>query len=165
MTAAPTDRIETTSCGRCGGCGRYSYNQVNGSRCFGCGGSGKVDTPRGAAARAFLRALREQRADAFVEGDLVQHDLVSPYAIAKSWATVSAIEPTEQRMTVNGVESVVPMVTFTLTSKGGATRLTTDRSTMMRKGFDGPTKQEQLREALAFQATLDPRGRPLRSAA
>lgn len=29
------------TCGRCGGCGRYSYNQMTGDRCFGCGGSGK----------------------------------------------------------------------------------------------------------------------------
>jgi len=29
-------------CGRCGGCGQYSYNPRTGTRCFGCGGSGKV---------------------------------------------------------------------------------------------------------------------------
>lgn len=28
-------------CGRCGGCGEYSYCQAHGTRCFGCGGSGK----------------------------------------------------------------------------------------------------------------------------
>ena len=26
-------------CGRCGGSGRYSYNQMDGDRCFGCSGS------------------------------------------------------------------------------------------------------------------------------
>jgi hypothetical protein len=29
------------TCGRCGGSGRYSYNQMDGDRCYGCGGSGK----------------------------------------------------------------------------------------------------------------------------
>lgn len=29
------------SCGRCGGSGRYSFNPVDGDRCFGCNGSGK----------------------------------------------------------------------------------------------------------------------------
>lgn len=31
----------TEVCTRCGGCGRYSWNQINGDVCFGCGGSGK----------------------------------------------------------------------------------------------------------------------------
>lgn len=31
----------TESCGRCGGSGRYSWNQIDGDRCFGCGGVGK----------------------------------------------------------------------------------------------------------------------------
>lgn len=31
----------TEVCGRCGGSGRYSWNQIDGDRCFGCGGSGK----------------------------------------------------------------------------------------------------------------------------
>lgn len=28
----------TTECGRCGGSGRFSYNQVDGDRCYGCNG-------------------------------------------------------------------------------------------------------------------------------
>lgn len=31
----------TEVCGRCGGGGRYSWNAVDGDKCFGCGGSGK----------------------------------------------------------------------------------------------------------------------------
>lgn len=30
------------ACGRCGGCGHYSFNQINGTTCFGCNGSGQV---------------------------------------------------------------------------------------------------------------------------
>jgi len=29
------------ACGRCGGDGHYSYNQITGTRCFGCDGSGR----------------------------------------------------------------------------------------------------------------------------
>lgn len=32
----------TDTCSRCGGSGRYSWNQITGDRCFGCGGHGKV---------------------------------------------------------------------------------------------------------------------------
>ena len=31
-------------CGRCGGSGRYSFNMMDGDRCYGCGGCGKVYT-------------------------------------------------------------------------------------------------------------------------
>jgi hypothetical protein len=30
----------TDTCSRCGGCGQYSYNQLHGSVCYGCGGKG-----------------------------------------------------------------------------------------------------------------------------
>jgi hypothetical protein len=30
------------TCGRCGGSGHYSYNQISGTTCFGCGGRGEV---------------------------------------------------------------------------------------------------------------------------
>jgi hypothetical protein len=34
----------STICGRCGGSGSYSYCQMYGTTCFGCGGTGKVAT-------------------------------------------------------------------------------------------------------------------------
>src|SRR5678815_5107110 len=39
MTA---DMIASQACGRCGGTGRYSFNLMDGDRCYGCGGSGLV---------------------------------------------------------------------------------------------------------------------------
>jgi hypothetical protein len=47
-------RLEHATCSRCGGCGRYSYNQIDGDRCFGCNGTGKA-VP---STRAALRAIR-----------------------------------------------------------------------------------------------------------
>lgn len=34
-------KVELATCGRCGGSGHFSYNQISGTTCFGCGGSGK----------------------------------------------------------------------------------------------------------------------------
>ena len=34
-------------CNRCGGCGQFSYNDVDGTRCYGCAGSGWQYTPKG----------------------------------------------------------------------------------------------------------------------
>jgi hypothetical protein len=48
---------EKEDCGRCGGSGQYSYNSMHGSRCYGCGGSGKRLTKRGAAAKKFADAM------------------------------------------------------------------------------------------------------------
>lgn len=48
--------FEREVCGRCGGCGRYSYNQIDGDRCYGCNGTGERLTKRGAAARAWYEA-------------------------------------------------------------------------------------------------------------
>lgn len=48
---------EKETCGRCGGCGHYSYNQITGTRCFGCGGTGERLSKRGRAAKAFADAM------------------------------------------------------------------------------------------------------------
>jgi hypothetical protein len=50
--------FEVQTCGRCGGSGRYSFNQVDGDRCYGCHGSGIKYTKRGATARNFMIALQ-----------------------------------------------------------------------------------------------------------
>jgi hypothetical protein len=47
----PNSVFEMEVCGRCGGTGNYSYNQIDGTRCFGCGGTGWRYTKRGSAAR------------------------------------------------------------------------------------------------------------------
>jgi hypothetical protein len=38
-----TDTVITSKpCGRCGGTGKYSFNLMDGDRCYGCGGTGRV---------------------------------------------------------------------------------------------------------------------------
>src|ERR1017187_656491 len=63
-------KLETETCSRCGGCGRYSYCQRFGDTCFKCSGVGKVYTKRGQAAADFLKTLRRKRADQFKIGEL-----------------------------------------------------------------------------------------------
>lgn len=50
-------------CGRCGGSGSYSFNSMDGSRCYGCGGSGY-------RARRLSADLLEQAREAVVAGKL-----------------------------------------------------------------------------------------------
>lgn len=47
--------FENETCGRCGGSGSYSYNQMDGSMCYGCSGRGVRLTKRGDAAQEFFR--------------------------------------------------------------------------------------------------------------
>jgi hypothetical protein len=54
--------IETKTCGRCGGSGHYSFNQIDGTMCYGCRGTGTVRTKRGDAARNFFSASILSRA-------------------------------------------------------------------------------------------------------
>jgi hypothetical protein len=57
----------TTVCSRCGGSGHYSYNAIDGSRCYGCQGTGRM-YPKAIAAvvnayRADLKDGRETWCD------------------------------------------------------------------------------------------------------
>lgn len=57
-------------CGRCGGSGRYSFNQIDGSRCYGCNGKGHVaphDNDLPAMLEAALKASEDGRLAAYLE--------------------------------------------------------------------------------------------------
>ena len=66
--------FESKPCNRCGGSGQYSYCQMHGTRCFGCGGRGEQLTKRGRAAQDFLNASRTVGRDAVKVGDMVIAD-------------------------------------------------------------------------------------------
>lgn len=47
--------FESQICSRCGGCGRYSFNQMERDMCYGCRGCGLVFTKRGSVARQYFQ--------------------------------------------------------------------------------------------------------------
>ena len=47
--------FEGQICSRCGGCGRYSFNQMDRDMCYGCRGCGLVFTKRGSVARQYFQ--------------------------------------------------------------------------------------------------------------
>lgn len=54
--------FEKEICGRCGGTGSHSFNQLDGDRCYGCNNrSGVVYTPNGVRAREAYEALVSKR--------------------------------------------------------------------------------------------------------
>lgn len=50
-------KLDYVPCNRCGGSGRYSYNQIDGDRCFGCAGKG-VTLPTDTTALKIARAMK-----------------------------------------------------------------------------------------------------------
>lgn len=63
--------FEVKTCVRCGGSGRYSFNLMDGSRCYGCSGNKVVLSKRGAAARAYFLASLDYAVADLVAGDVV----------------------------------------------------------------------------------------------
>src|SRR5690349_11447675 len=64
--------FEIEVCGRCGGGGHYSYCQRFGTKCFGCGGTGRRYTKRGAIAKQFYEDSLKVPANSIQVGDLIQ---------------------------------------------------------------------------------------------
>jgi len=64
---------EKETCGRCGGSGRYSYNQIDRDRCYGCGGTGERLTKRGAAAKAFADSILNIKIENAQVGQIVSY--------------------------------------------------------------------------------------------
>jgi hypothetical protein len=73
-TPRTKEGFELQSCGRCGGCGKYSYCQMYGDKCFKCQGSGYVFTKRGRAASIFYGDLLKKPASEVQVGELVYCD-------------------------------------------------------------------------------------------
>lgn len=111
MTHTPiTIKFERTTCGRCGGTGSYSFNPRDGSRCFGCEGSGERLSRAGVAAKkaydAVIAEMDRTWADV-KEGDKVWENVRTFMGTRSRWETVESIKADENnpgriKVTFNG---------------------------------------------------------------
>ena len=79
-------------CTRCGGTGRYSFNQIDGDRCYGCSGSGQQITRKQRDMyNVWVKARREAREPTY--GQLKAGDQIArgPKG-ARYWATVQSVQ-------------------------------------------------------------------------
>ena len=97
-TTAPnlTEAFETETCGRCGGSGNYSYCPGYGTRCFKCGGKGKVYSKRGAAALAYGRELRTVPANEVQVGWLLWETSLARWAAGRAGSRSTPSAPTDR---------------------------------------------------------------------
>lgn len=160
-------RFEKETCGRCGGSGRYSYNSMHGSVCYGCGGHGERLTKRGSAASAFYVASCKVRFADVVVGDVLSFSGVTlngtPYSRK---AAVVRREDTTQKFG-REVEGVIvwdelPMIgVWNAKNEGEIGR----PETLIRKYWPTEINDAKIAAALAYQATLNKLGKlPKRAA-
>jgi hypothetical protein len=93
-TPTKTQSFETKTCTRCDGSGRYSFNMLDGDRCYGCSGKGVQLTKRGAAAREFYLASLTRRYDEIQTGWRV-------FAREYGWTTVTGVVVADAEMLAN----------------------------------------------------------------
>lgn len=147
-----TLEYERETCGRCGGSGRYSYNQIDRDRCYGCGGTGRRLTKRGRAAREFASGLLTVTAGEVKAGDRVRYD--DALTGRRTTITVDHIEHRQSGIIItNGIER--PLIVTHLTGKGGAV-IAVDSGIRLRRAPTG-AEIERIR---AYQDSLTKAGKP-----
>lgn len=154
-----TKTIETTAngfeiktCGRCGGCGNYSYCQMYGTTCFGCRGTGKVYTKRGGAALAFFEASLMVPA-----GEIKVGDKIKTWHGQGKFYTVNAVGPQTDGggAIING--QLVPGYVLDTT---GCYYVVNNTAELVRKAWNAEDKAVKLAAAMAYQASLTLTGKP-----
>lgn len=153
----PSTKFETKTCGRCGGSGHYSYCQSWGTVCFGCRGTRLQYTKRGAAARRYYDDSLKVRLDSLVIGDLMRVDGVTMSGGTYSYfANLVEIKPSSSKYLdkIDGEWKSLGNEYKTYHPKHGYSGLVAAGDYMVRKGWDGATKDARKAEALAYQDTL-----------
>jgi len=141
--------LESKTCGRCAGSGRYGPSCVYGGVCFKCNGNGAVLTKRGRAAQNFLNDLRMRKMSEFKVGDLILSEGFSAgsYNQPSFFARITEIVVEGDAIKIEAKHNQLGIARF----EGNA-------DSTYRKGFTNAEKVEQCKEALAYQETLTKAG-------
>jgi hypothetical protein len=155
-----TTSFEKETCARCGGCGRYSYNEIDGDTCYGCGGHGERLTKRGAAAQAiFVDSLKVPLAD-LVVGDRIQIETLS----RRYFAAITEIGQPEVRAWTCDPKTGERLVGHEMITVDtahphyGCSGVVAQADHRVRKAWPPEVKAAKLAEALAYQETLTKTG-------
>lgn len=163
-TARKPSPFEQRECTRCGGSGRYSYNMLDGDRCYGCGGKGVQLTKRGAAARAFFLDSMITRYDAIQVGYRV-------FDPTRGWRTVTNVEVDGNfgghYVNYGTPDEYIDPNTHSITTGTGEGRVSWlgKADSTMRAYADRAEYDAKLAAALAYQDTLTQQGKPRKRAA
>jgi hypothetical protein len=140
-TMAKLTKIETTTCGRCLGSGKYSYHQEHGNVCFNCNGKGEIYTKRGLVAISYFKKLRLKIVKIL---DTKIGDRVKTHG---KIFTITQIDNNQDGIKLyakNGYNITIPRIYDVLI-------------------FTSLTNEECLSKTLEFQATLNKSGKPIKT--
>lgn len=144
---------ESDPCTRCGGSGHYSFNQVSGTICFKCRGSGAQLTPRGKAALAFANSLLDRKIEELSGEDRFQY--VDAFR-GRRYNGCTAVEVEGFALSADGT----PLPAFEVRSSSGKVLVVTGAGTKVRLH---PTA-EQMDQIIAYQDSLTKAGKPRKRA-
>ena len=154
--------LESTTCGRCAGTGRFSFNLMHGSRCYGCSGRGEVLTKRGKAAQAWLNEQRMIPCEWFKPGDMI---------LSEGFAAGSYTEPTRWLRVVRvlrqtgaeaGYVNQPDLACVRIETEGGGAFVGYAGQSRFRRAMSFEEKRALHAAALAYQETLGKSGKPLK---
>jgi hypothetical protein len=137
--------LESKTCGRCGGSGKFSWCQSHGDMCFGCHGDGVVLTKRGKAAQMWLNAKKRKPLGEVAVGEWVLSEGIPGFS-ASVWVKIDTVEGEGEALKVSGL------------SKKGERHGFGNAAMVMRMFLGKARNAELAKEALEFQATLTQAG-------
>lgn len=157
--------FESEVCGRCGGSGHYSYNQRDGTVCYGCGGKKERLTKRGAEAQRFFRELMQRKVSELKIGDVVRYTGVTMGGGLYSAAAPVVELDLEPKVTAwsikNGERIPLPHVSYvTEHSKLGRSSHGAPPDSSVEIVGSDEERREAIEKALAYQASLTKAGKP-----
>lgn len=145
--------FEAKFCGRCGGSGRFSFNLMDGDRCYGCHGSGIQLTARGKAAKAHLISLQQIAVSDLQVGMFIFDNEVNKFLPILEIGT----EPCG--WLVVGDERI-PM--FPIKTRRGGLGMT--KTSVVRAVRSDEERRAKEAEALVYESTLTKQGKPSKRA-
>jgi hypothetical protein len=148
--------FEAKTCSRCGGSGQYSYNQIHGSRCYGCSGDKIQHTKRGKAAKLFyvesLKLMPEDiKVGQRIDNGCGKYTVAEIVGIEESGAVI-----------IDGVRKPMEFLVF-ISAQG--TRVSVQVGYPVKLVPQGEEKARLVAAALAYQDTLTATGTPRKRAA
>ena len=150
--------FEVKICSRCHGSGQYSYNQIDGSRCYGCSGEKVQYTKRGKAAKLFYKASLEMDPADVQVGQRIETTSGGKYTVAE----IVGVEQQGSYMLPDGTWKPT-MVHVFISAQG--TRFTATANYKVKLVPHGEDKARLVAAALAYQDTLTATGTPRKRAA
>jgi hypothetical protein len=157
MTYEMTNALgfEIKTCTRCHGSGQYSFNQIDGSKCYGCSGCGKQYTGRGKLVKRFWDELCQIDPADVVVGQRIDNGMAK--------FTVAEVLPVTESGAVikDGVR--IPMMFHNFKSVSGK-EYSAQAGYKVRLIPQGEERERLLAQALAYQDSLTKEGKPRKAA-